>query len=98
VLDAKEKPVSDAVVVAIPDARRRKRYDVYQQAITDQRGHFQLRGLNPGDYTLLAFESLEDDYRDPEFIEAYEGRGETVRLEEGSHKSVLLKAILPSEE
>jgi protocatechuate 3,4-dioxygenase beta subunit len=99
VLDGKDQPVVDAEVVAIPNAARHKRRDLYKQDSTDQRGHFTLRGLNPGQYTVVAFEDLEDyDYRDPDFIKSYEGRGQSVEIKEGERKSVLLKVVPSTDE
>jgi len=93
VLDAKDQPVVDAQVVAIPDPARRKRRDLYKEDSTDQRGHFTLHGLNPGPYTVIAFDDLDDDYSDPDFLKSYEGRGQNVEIKEGERKTVQLKVI-----
>jgi protocatechuate 3,4-dioxygenase beta subunit len=98
VLDTKDQPVVDAEVVAIPDPTRRKRRDLYQQDSTDQRGHFTLHGLNPGRYTVIAFEDLDDDYSDPDFLKSYEGRGQSVEIKEGERKTVQLKVVPSTEE
>jgi hypothetical protein len=98
VVDAKDHPVADATVVCVPDAKRRKRSDLYQQDTSDQHGHFRLHGLNPGEYTILAFEELDDDYHDPDFIKAHQTQGETVKIEEGGSKSVQVKVIPAAEE
>ena len=90
---SKNQPVTDAEVVVIPEATRQKRRDLYQQGTTDQHGHFKLPGLNPGEYTVIALEDLEDDYRDPEFLKSHEGIGQTIHLEEGEHKSISLRLI-----
>jgi hypothetical protein len=52
-----------------------------------------LRGLNPGKYTVLAFEDLQEDVRQPEFLKSYRTRGETIQLDEGNRKNVVLKLI-----
>jgi hypothetical protein len=57
VLDSENQAVAYATVVCVPSAEHRKRPDVYQQDISDQQGHFSLRGLNPGEYTVLAWET-----------------------------------------
>ena len=93
VVDDKNQPVADAAVVLIPDANRRRR-DLYQQAESDQHGHFKLRGLNPGGYTLMALDDPEGDFydfRSPEFLKAHEGAGQTLHVDEGDHKSIVLK-------
>ena len=69
--------------------------DLYKEDSTDQRGHFTIHGLNPGHYTVLAFEDLEEDYHEPDFLKSYEGRGQSVEIKEGEQKTVQLK-IIPS--
>lgn len=91
VVDDKQQPVADAEVVLIPEASRQKRRDLYQNGTTDQHGRFILRGLNPGEYTLMALADLEDDYRDPEFLKTHEGMGQRVKLDEGQHLNISLK-------
>jgi hypothetical protein len=95
VVDDKNQPVADAEVVAIPEATRQKRRDLYKRATSDQHGHFNLRGLNPGEYTVMAFEDLDDNFRDPEFSKSHEGIGQTIHLGEGEHKSISLRLAPP---
>ena len=92
-VDGNGQPIANATVVDVPGAERRTRPDLYQQVVSDDSGHFSLRGLNPGKYTVLAFEELQGDIRQPEFLKTYETRGEIVQLDEGSGKSVVLKLI-----
>jgi len=94
VVDSKGKPVAHATVLDVPSAEHRKRTDLYQRDTTDELGHFSLRGLNPGKYTVLAFDELQSDVRDPEFLKSYEGRGEHVQLDEGARTSIVVKLIL----
>jgi hypothetical protein len=96
VVDDKGNPVSSATVVDVPDSDHRLRPDLYQQDTTDERGHFSLRGLNPGSYTVLAFEELEDSPRDPAFLASYGTNGEKVSVDEGADKRIVLKVISPS--
>jgi hypothetical protein len=98
VLDSADRAVSYATVVCVPGVEHRKRPDLYQQDTADQQGHFSLRGLNPGEYTVLAWEDLEDNYRDPEFLKSYEGRGQGIRLDEGERKRISVKVISSSVE
>jgi hypothetical protein len=93
VVDDKGNPVSSATVVDVPDSDRRLRPDLYQQDTTDERGHFSLRGLNPGSYTVLAFEYLEDSPQDTAFLTSYAGRGEKVSVDEGADRRVMLKVV-----
>lgn len=94
VADAKKEPVANAIVVAIPEAKYRKRQSRYQRSATDQDGHFTLRGLYPGEYTLCAWEVLDgDDYLDPEFLKTVESQGTAVKLEKSSRQNVTLRVI-----
>jgi hypothetical protein len=95
----KESPVADAVVVAVPEPRFRSHSDRYRKALTDQHGHFTLRGLPPGDYTLFAWESVDGEaYYDVQFLRNYEGQGKTLHVNQGDHASVQLKAIPAAED
>jgi protocatechuate 3,4-dioxygenase beta subunit len=98
VADTKGKPVAHATVVDIPSAEHRNRTDLYQQDTTDELGHFSLRGLNPGKYTVLAFDELQADVREPEFLKSYEGRGEHVQLDEGARTNIVLKLTAMDDE
>jgi protocatechuate 3,4-dioxygenase beta subunit len=91
VMDAKDQPVAGATVIAVPDAARRGRSDTCESDRADQQGRFNLHGLAPGEYDVIAVEYLEDDYRDPEFLKKYQGSGVAVRLEKGEHKAISLK-------
>jgi len=93
VLDSKGKPVAYATVADVPSADRRTRRDLYQQVDTDALGHFSLRGLNPGKYTVLAFDDLQEDSHQPEFLDAYESSAKQVQLDEGARSTVTLKLI-----
>lgn len=95
-VDEKGNPVSSVTVVDVPDGDRRLRPDLYQQDITDERGHFSLRGLNPGSYTVLAFEDLEDSPQDAAFLTSYGSKGEKVSVDEGGDKRLVLKVISAS--
>jgi len=95
----KNESVADAIVVAVPDARFRSHPDRYRKAVSDQSGHVTLRGLPPGDYTILAWESVDGEaYYNPEFLKSYEGQGKAFHLTEGDHGTAELKAIPAAED
>jgi hypothetical protein len=99
VSNAKGEPVANAVIVAVPEARLRKRIDRYRKTVSDQSGRFTLHGLPPGDYTVLAWESVDGDaYYNPEFVKSYEGQGIAVKVSEGEKKSAQLTAIPDQDE
>jgi protocatechuate 3,4-dioxygenase beta subunit len=93
VVDGEGKPAGGATVVSIPVSRKLGRPDAYQYARADDAGHFVVRGMNPGQFIVLAFEELQGNYRAPEFAKKYEGKGEKVELDEGVKKSVVVKLI-----
>lgn len=97
--DQVAEPVANAVIVAVPEARFRNRPDRYRKAVADQSGHFSLRGLPPGDYTLFAWESVEGEaYYNPDFLRSYEDRGKAMHVREGDRVNVQLKAIPPEDQ
>ena len=93
VVDANGQPVPNATVLDVPSAEHRSRMDLYERETTDASGHFSLHGLNPGKYSVFAFEELQEDVRQPEFLKSYGTRGEVVQLDEGNRKNVVLKLI-----
>jgi hypothetical protein len=94
VTDHQGQPVANAVVVAVPEPRMRGRMDRYRKTQSDQNGHFQLEGIRPGDYTVLAWESVDgEEYYNPDFLKAYAGQGTTLRVSEGERKMLSLEAI-----
>jgi hypothetical protein len=103
-VNQKNEPVANAVIVSVPTApgnesRLRGREDRYGRAVSDQMGHFTLRGIPPGDYMLFAWESLDGDaYLNPDFMKNYEGQGSALRVAEGEHKSMQLIVIPDSAE
>ena len=98
VLDTKSKPAPGATIVSMPSAGKIGRPDAYQIAQSDHKGHFDLLGMNPGTFVVLAFEDPPGNYRAPDFAKQYEGKAETVELEEGAKKSVTLKVITDEDE
>ena len=99
VVDAKGDPVANAVVVAAPEMRLRARVERYRKTVSDQSGRFALHGIAPGDYTVLAWESVEGEaYYNPEFLKNYEGQGSALHVNEGERKSVPVNVIPENEE
>jgi len=93
------EPVADAVIVAVPEARFQSRPERYRKALTDQSGHFTLRGLSPGDYTLFAWEGVDGEaYYNAEFLKSFEGQGKALHVREGLRVTVQLKTIPSAED
>ena len=99
VVDSKDQPVANAVVVAVPESRLRGRVDQYRQTVSDQNGHFTLRGIRGGTYTLFVWESVDGQaYFNPEFLKSYEGQGKALQLSEAERKTVQLTVIAARDE
>jgi uncharacterized protein (DUF2141 family) len=97
-VNSKGEPFPNAIVVAVPEARMRGRVDRYRKTMSDQTGRFSLRGLRPGEYTVFAWESVEGEaYYNPDFLKAFEGQGNALRVSEGERKS-LQAVVIPDAE
>ncbi len=67
-IDRTGNPMAGAQVVLVPEARWRKRPDRYLLSVTDSSGNFSIAGIPPGNYSVFAFEKVENGvYYDPEF-------------------------------
>jgi hypothetical protein len=83
----------------VPEDKYRKLSGRFGSGATDQHGHFTIRGLAPGSYTLYAWQDLDEGvYRDADFLKSQEANGKTVKVEEGSHQTVELKLSPAGEE
>lgn len=99
VVDANGQTVANAVVVAVPEPRMRKRVDRYHETVSDQSGHFSLHGMPSGEFTLFAWESVEGQaYYDPEFLKRFEGQGSALHVDEADRRTVHLLAIPGTED
>jgi hypothetical protein len=98
-VDAKGQPVANAVIVAVPELRMRGRLERYRKTVSDQSGRFTLHGVEPGDFTVLAWESVDGEaYYNPEFLKSYEGQGSGLRVGEGERKTLRVVVIPENEE
>jgi hypothetical protein len=94
VIDADNLPAVGVWVALLPDQKHRSEFRLYKASTTDQYGHFELRGISPGDYKLFSWEEVESEaWEDPEFLKPFEGKGETVSFQEGQQQSINLTAI-----
>ena len=98
-VDAKGEPVPNAVIVAVPEPRLRGRVEHYRKTVSDQSGRFTLHAIVPGEYTLLAWESVDGEaYYNPEFLKNYESQGSALKVGESDRKSLRVEVIPESEE
>lgn len=98
-VDPKGEPVANAVIVAVPEFSLRGRFERFRKSVSDQSGRFTLRGIQPGEYTVVAWESVEGEaYLNRDFLKLYEGQGKTLRVVEGDRKYLPVEVIPSGEE
>ncbi len=82
-------------MMLVPDPPRGRLQD-YRQASADQYGQFQIRGVAPGKYTLVAW--LEDppcEVYDPEALDACRAVGAAVTVDAASDQNLTLSMKAP---
>ena len=94
VTDADSLPLAGVWVVLVPGEAHRGHRQMYKETTTDQYGHFELRGIAPGDYNLFSWEEVEyGAWQDEEFLKPFEKKGQKLELHEGDRKNADLTAI-----
>jgi len=89
-------PAADVTVGMLPNtfSARGYRTDMHRTILTDTSGHFQLRGLPPGDYKIFAWEDADKDaIMDLDFVRGYEEKGTRIEIADGDKKSIELNVI-----
>jgi hypothetical protein len=93
VTDVRSQALSGVRVVLVPD-RARQRVDLYRAVVTDSNGRFLMASLAPGDYKLLAWESIKEfAWFDPDVLARFESRGRNVHITESSNETIDLRVI-----
>jgi carboxypeptidase family protein len=94
ILNSESLPAPGVWVVVVPEESKRKFLRLYKSALTDQYGHFEIRGLAPGNYKLFSWQGVERNaWQDPEFLKDYESKGEAIEVKDRDEKSIDLKLI-----
>jgi len=94
VVNAEGQPVVGGQVVLLPEASRRQRFGLFKNTSTDQNGVFTLRGIAPGNYSIVALEDVERGaWMDPNFLRGNENAAKKVEIKEGSAQSFELKVL-----
>jgi hypothetical protein len=90
VRDATGKPAASARVALVPPVPRRQNSQLYKSAVSDTNGNFSMGGVAPGEYKLFAWDSVPDGaWLNSNFLEPYEGRGQTVIVGSGESSTEL---------
>jgi len=94
VLDDERKPVPGVTVVLVPEPRLRGRSDLYKTAMTDTSGKFEVSGITPGQYKAFSWEAINQGaWQVPEFLDAYEDRGHSVRIDGAKSDPITIQLI-----
>lgn len=89
VKDHDQHPSPNAVVALVPDSFRTKRRSAYESTSTDQNGHFILRGLEPGEYTVYTWDNIENGaWFNADALKPYRNDGVAVTVRESSKEHV----------
>ncbi len=76
VVNERNEPAINSVVVLVPDVARRNNSEAYLPALTDISGLFHISRIPPGDYKLFAWDDVENNaWQDAEFMKRYETAG-----------------------
>ena len=96
--DHDDHPASSATVVAVPDAARARRQSLYETETTDQSGHFSIRGLEPGEYTVYAWDKPEGTpWFDADMMKRHKDDGVRVTVR-GGEKAQAEVHVIPADE
>jgi hypothetical protein len=94
VTDADGLPAVGVWVVLVPEEKYRAQHRLFKTLSTDQYGHFDLRGISPGEYKLFSWEEVEmGAWEDSEFLKPFEEKGGKIALQEGDQKMLNLVTI-----
>ena len=91
-VDEKGKPLSDFQAVLIPRSDN-DRADLFKTAYSDAAGRYVIRGIAPGDYTILAWKNPQASYFDSNYVRGFTGEGKAVHISEGSIETVNVQVI-----
>jgi hypothetical protein len=86
--------VSEATVVVLPPGKPPFRPDRYAVARTAASGEFEITGMQPGEYRLLAWEDVDPGaWFNPAFLASHERDATAIRLTDGLRREVEIRAI-----
>lgn len=94
VTNDKGEASTGAMVTLIPDGERRASSMFFKTGTTDQSGHFTMKDIAPGEYTVYAWDEV--DYgavQDPDFLKPFEDQGKKLKIEAKGRENVDLHMI-----
>jgi hypothetical protein len=94
VRNAKGDAVPNAFIALVPVAARRDNPDMYKSAVSDESGGFSVKGIPPGEYSVLAWEDVDPQaLMNRAFVEQFEQRAVKVTIERGDVRMLNVTAI-----
>jgi hypothetical protein len=94
VRNKQRQPESRVTVVLVPPAERRQNPALYRTRVTNDAGHFEMRGIPPGTYTVFAWKSvLPTAWMNAEFLATYLDRGQVINITSASPSNLELESI-----
>jgi protocatechuate 3,4-dioxygenase beta subunit len=89
------QPAVAVTVVLMPGEKERQgQIYFYSTTNTDQYGNFTFNRVTPGEYQVYAWEDVQyGQWFDPDWMKAYEGKGESLTAKEGSPVNLKLTMI-----
>ncbi len=91
VRDEDDKPVAGATVLLVPNSGHHR---LFKEARASQDGRFSFKGIAPGEYRILAWESIEPGtHEDPQYLKQYDSQAQPVSLKENDRKTLQFKVI-----
>ncbi len=91
---ADNKPAPNSQAVLIPVTTDRVTSNRFKTAQADQNGTFTMRGIAPGEYRVLAVDTLQgEEFRSQEFLDAFETRATHLTVEAGSFANLTLPLV-----
>lgn len=95
VVDSSGKPAEGAWVIVLPSVYEPYHIDLGRTGSSDQYGHFDIRGLGPGSYSVIAIQSTDDedgiDLTSSDFFKPFGNKVRSIEVAAGDHKSLQLE-------
>jgi hypothetical protein len=67
---------------------------MYKNAQTDDEGHFSIKGVAPGEYSMFAWENVYPTaWMNSDFLAKYQNRAHPVMASQGTHLDAQLELI-----
>ena len=94
VRNARGDSIPNALIGLVPVPARRDNPDMYKSTVADDTGAFSVRGIPPGEYSVLAWEDAHPQaLMNRAFVEQFEQRAVKVTIERGGAKKLTLTAM-----